>query len=77
MQAPHLNVAVFARGMLKQFYTRIYFSGDAANPEDPVLALVPEERRKTLMAHPDAAKPGHWNFEVRMQGECETVFFDV
>ena len=77
LQAPHLNVAVFARGMLKQFYTRVYFSGDAANPEDPVLALVPEERRKTLMAHPDAAKPGHWNFEVRMQGECETVFFDV
>ena len=63
--------------MLKQFYTRIYFSGDPANQEDPVLALVPDERRETLMAHPAPAKPGHWHFEVRMQGEHETVFFDV
>jgi len=77
LQAPHLNVAVFARGMLKQFYTRIYFEGDPSNREDPVLALVPEERRETLMAHPDPANPGVWQFDLRMQGEGETVFFDV
>lgn len=76
-QAPHLNVAVFARGMLKQLYTRIYFVGDPANPDDPVLALVPAERRETLMAHPDSAHPGGWCFDVRLQGKDETVFFDV
>jgi protocatechuate 3,4-dioxygenase alpha subunit len=77
LQAPHLNLAVFARGMLKQFYTRIYFAGDPANTEDPVLALVPEDRRETLMAHKDSPNASLWNFGVRMQGEGETVFFDV
>jgi protocatechuate 3,4-dioxygenase alpha subunit len=77
LQAPHLNVAVFARGMLKQLYTRIYFAGDPANQEDPVLALAPAARRETLMAHPDAAHPGGWRFNIRLQGEDETVFFDV
>jgi len=77
LQAPHLNVAVFGRGMLKQLYTRIYFSGDAANSEDPVLALVSEERRMTLLAQPDSAGPGGWRFDIHLQGEQETVFFDV
>ena len=77
LQAPHLNLVVFARGMLKQFYTRIYFAGDPANAEDRVLALVPEDRRETLMAHKDSAKAGAWTFDVRMQGKDETVFFDV
>jgi protocatechuate 3,4-dioxygenase, alpha subunit len=77
LQAPHLNLGVFARGMLKQFYTRIYFSGDAANDDDPILALVPKERRDTLMAQPDPERPGAWRFEVQMQGDRETVFFDV
>jgi len=77
LQAPHLNVAVFARGMLKQLYTRIYFAGDPANPEDPIFALVPGERRGTLMAQPDPARNGHWHFDVHLQGEQETVFFDV
>ena len=76
-QAPHQNAAVFARGMLKQLYTRIYFEGDPSNQDDPVLTLVPVERRETLMAHPDAAHPGGWRFDVRLQGERETVFFDV
>lgn len=76
-QAPHLNVAVFGRGMLKQLYTRIYFAGDPANHEDAVLALVPDERRNTLMAHPDSARSGGWHFDLRLQGEDETVFFDV
>ena len=77
LQAPHLNVAVFARGMLRQLFTRVYFAGDPANREDPVLALVPVERRETLVAHPDSARPGGWRFDIRLQGEDETVFFDV
>jgi protocatechuate 3,4-dioxygenase, alpha subunit len=77
LQAPHLSVAVFARGMLKQLYTRVYFAGDAANDEDPILQLVPQERRDTLMAQPDPVRPGHWMFDVRLQGDQETVFFDV
>lgn len=76
-QAPHLLLAVFARGMLKQLYTRVYFAGDPANDEDPILALVPVERRRTLMAQPDSANVGRWRFDVRLQGEGETVFFDV
>jgi protocatechuate 3,4-dioxygenase alpha subunit len=77
LQAPHLNLAVFARGMIKQLYTRVYFAGDPANPEDPVLGLVPADRRETLMAHPDSTRDGGWHFDLRLQGEDETVFFDV
>ena len=77
VQAPHLNVAVFGRGILLQLHTRIYFAGDPANDRDPVLALVPEDRRGTLLAQPDAAQTGTWNFEFRMRGERETVFFDI
>jgi protocatechuate 3,4-dioxygenase alpha subunit len=76
-QAPHLNVAVFARGMLKQLYTRVYFAGDPANQEDPVLTLVPVDRRETLMAYPDSVRPSAWRFDLHLQGERETVFFDV
>jgi protocatechuate 3,4-dioxygenase alpha subunit len=72
-----LNVAVFARGMLKQLYTRIYFDSDPANQEDSVLALVPEDRRQTLIALPDPGRPGVWRFDLHLQGESETVFFDV
>ena len=49
--------AVFARGMLKQLYTRIYFAGDPVNQNDPVLLLVPPERRDTLMAKSNPASP--------------------
>jgi protocatechuate 3,4-dioxygenase alpha subunit len=77
LQAPHLNVAIFGRGMLKQLFTRIYFSGDRALEEDSVLALVPRDRQETLMAISDPALPGRWLFDVRLQGDRETVFFDV
>src|SRR5262245_24266550 len=76
-QAPHINVGVFARGVLKRMFTRIYFAGDAANAKDPILALVPAERRDTLMAKPDPKAPGVWRFEIRLQGGHETVFFDA
>jgi protocatechuate 3,4-dioxygenase alpha subunit len=77
LQAPHLNVSVFARGILKRLATRIYFSGDPANAEDTVLALVPADRRDTLMAKPNGEHPGSWKFDVHLCGERETVFFDV
>jgi len=77
LQAPHLNISVFARGVLKRLATRIYFSGDPANAEDPVLALVPADRRDTLMAQPNGEHPGSWKFDVHLCGEHETVFFDV
>jgi len=76
-QAPHLTLAVFARGMLKPLYTRVYFAGDPANDEDPVLRLVPPERRETLLARPNPDLAGCWSFDVRLQGDQETVFFDV
>ena len=74
-QAPHINVSVFARGLLGRLCTRVYFAGDPAISEDPVLALVPEERRQTLMAL--RSEEGEWRFEIRLQGKEETVFFDV
>ncbi len=77
LQSPHLNISVFARGLLKRVVTRIYFAGDGANQEDPVLALVPRERRDTLMARPDPEHPGVWRFDIHLRGEQETVFFDV
>src|ERR1700760_283466 len=76
-QAPHINVMVFARGVLKHLPTRAYFSGDPANAEDAVLALVPESRRNTLMAQPDQGHVSQWRFEIHLCGNNETVFFDV
>jgi protocatechuate 3,4-dioxygenase alpha subunit len=78
LQAPHILLAVFARGMLRQQYARIYFAGEAANACDPVLALVPEARRSTLMATPQpGTEPVVYQFDIHLQGEHETVFFDV
>src|SRR3954467_6883037 len=77
-QAPHILLAIFARGMLLQNYTRIYFDGEAANAADPVLALVPPERRGTLIAAREKGGGGAvYRFDIRLQGENETVFFDV
>ena len=75
-QASHINVSVFARGLLDRLCTRVYFEGDPALKEDPILALVPAERRHTLLARQDAAS-GDWTFEIYLQGEQETVFFDI
>lgn len=77
LQAPHINVSVFARGILKRLATRIYFAGDPANTEDPILALVPAERRSTLLAQPDTADKTRLLFDIRLCGGNETVFFDV
>src|SRR5581483_1215937 len=77
LQAPHLNVSVFARGLLKRLTTRVYFSDDPANADDPVLSLVPEERRCTLMAQADPAHVSGWRIDIHLCGDAETVFFDV
>lgn len=74
-QAPHIDVSVFARGMLQRCVTRIYFADEEqANAADPVLVTVPEERRATLLAEPD---DGGYRFDIRLQGQGETVFFAV
>jgi protocatechuate 3,4-dioxygenase, alpha subunit len=75
MQAPHVVVLVFARGLLRHLITRIYFPGDAANEADPVLQSVPQERRATLIPTRDAKNPVSLEWDIRLQGEAETVFF--
>jgi protocatechuate 3,4-dioxygenase alpha subunit len=72
--AAHVNVCLFSRGMLRHVFTRMYFADDALLADDPVLALVPASRRQTLIAqHVGDA----WQFEIHLQGERETVFFDL
>jgi protocatechuate 3,4-dioxygenase alpha subunit len=74
-QAPHIDMSVFARGMLHRCVTRIYFADEEeANAVDPVLARVPPERRGTLIAQ---ATANGYRFDIRLQGEGETVFFAV
>jgi len=73
LQAPHLSIHVFMRGLLKPVHTRLYFPNDPANTEDPVLALVPEARRVTLIGTAAPDKTLAW--DVRLQGKQETVFF--
>ena len=77
-QAPHLLLAIFARGMLLQNYSRIYFGGEPANADDPVLALVPMDRRATLIAQ-QANCNGNaiYRLDIHLQGDNEMVFFDV
>ena len=75
-EAAHINVCLLARGLLRQIYTRIYFDGDAGLAGDPLLGVVPPDRRATLFAR-QGAEPGTWEFDLRLQGENETVFFDL
>jgi protocatechuate 3,4-dioxygenase alpha subunit len=79
LQAPHIAVAVFARGLLKPLYTRIYFAGDPLNEADPVLLSIDDPvRRQTLVAtRRDSPGAPTWNLDIVMQGDNETVFFDI
>ncbi|WP_328779246.1 protocatechuate 3,4-dioxygenase subunit alpha [Streptomyces canus] len=73
--APYISVCVFARGLLVHLYTRIYLPGDeAALTADPLLARVPAERRDTLIAREQG--DGTYRFDIRLQGEGETVFLE-
>jgi protocatechuate 3,4-dioxygenase alpha subunit len=75
VQAPHISVHVFARGLLKHLPTRIYFPDEAeANEADPVLSSVDPALRPTLVAREDG---GVLRFDIRLQGDGETVFFDI
>jgi protocatechuate 3,4-dioxygenase, alpha subunit len=76
MQAPHIEVSVFARGLLKRLATRIYFPGEEqANRDDPVLGLIDDpDVRSTLLA---TEEDGIYRFDIHLQGERETAFFDV
>lgn len=74
LQAPHLATFVFGRGMLKQLLTRIYFDDEAHNANDPVLGLVPEARRGTLIAR--KTNSSTYAIEIVLQGDHETVFFE-
>ncbi len=86
-EAPHLDVSVFARGLLDRVVTRIYFSDETeANAADPVLASLTDGRRATLIALTDAGAAdadaadgtgGRFRFDIRLQGDGETAFFDV
>ncbi|ANY07947.1 protocatechuate 3,4-dioxygenase subunit alpha [Pseudonocardia sp. HH130630-07] len=75
-EAPHIDVSVFARGLLDRVVTRIYFPQfTAANAVDPLLAEVPAARRDTLLARADGA--GRYRFDIRLQGPGETVFLRI
>ena len=75
LQAPHIELALFARGLLKQVVTRIYFPGEPeANAADPVLSSVDPERRSRLVA---LEEEGGLRFDIHLQGDRETPFFDV
>lgn len=79
VQAPHINVCIFARGMLVHAYTRIYFADEPANATDSVLnSIKNKKRRRTLFATPGMENGKTvYRFDIRLQGENETVFFDM
>lgn len=79
LQAPHINLAVFARGLLMHLYTRIYFADEPANAGDPLLSLIEDAAaRRTLLAQPQAGgSPALYRFDIVLQGDNETVFLDV
>jgi protocatechuate 3,4-dioxygenase, alpha subunit len=76
-QAPHLLVGIMMRGLLRRAVTRIYFPGEPLNEQDEILALVPAERRHTLFLRPSPENPGAYRWAIHMQGDDETVFFEI
>jgi protocatechuate 3,4-dioxygenase, alpha subunit len=76
-QAPHISVTIFMRGLLRHLATRIYFPADPHNAADPILHAVPPARRDTLIAIPSAGEPNKFEWNVVLQGENETAFFDL
>lgn len=74
LQAAHINISVFARGVLNRLATRLYFEGDEALADDPVLKLVDPARRTTLIATRDG--DGVWRLPIHLGGPNETAFFD-
>ena len=79
LQAPHINIAVFGRGLLKQLHTRIYFADEPQNGNDPLLSAIddPAARRTLLATRIEGADPRIYRFDIVLQGESETVFLDL
>ena len=79
LQAPHIDVAIFARGLLNRLVTRVYFEGEALNEADPVLSSIDEPAvRRTLIARRANGQGGAaYRFDIVLQGEGETAFFEV
>ena len=75
LQAPHIALGMVGPGILKRLATRVYFSDAAENAEDPILALIPEERRATLIASPEREGSNIYRFDIHLGGPNETVFF--
>jgi protocatechuate 3,4-dioxygenase alpha subunit len=75
VQAPHMLVLVFARGLLRHLLTRLYFEGEQGNTADTVLKEIPAERRATLIARIENHQTNLYQWDVRLQGQDETVFF--
>jgi protocatechuate 3,4-dioxygenase, alpha subunit len=76
LQAPHIALTIMARGLLFHLMTRLYFAGDPRNSEDPILSLIEDPaRRTTLIAKP--IEPHVWHIDIHLQGESETVFFEI
>jgi protocatechuate 3,4-dioxygenase alpha subunit len=76
-QAPHLLVNLMMRGLLKRLVTRIYFPGEPLNATDPILQFVDPARRATLLLNPVLNQPDVYAWEIHMQGDNETVFFEI
>lgn len=75
LQAPHVDVSVFGRGLFHRVVTRVYFADEQeANAEDDLLSSLPEDRRRTVLARPT---PDGYRLDIVLQGTDETVFFDV
>lgn len=78
MQAPHICVTVFARGLLNHLYTRLYFADEPATAHDPILQRVPADRRSTLIAaRTDSGGAPIYRLDIVLQGRGETVFFNL
>jgi protocatechuate 3,4-dioxygenase alpha subunit len=75
LQAPHVLVGVMARGIMSRCWTRVYFDDEPSNGDDPILQLVPQTRRATLIAQ--SLGGGRYRFDIVLQGERETVFFEA
>lgn len=76
-QAPHLVVLIFMRGLLRHLLTRMYFPDDTSNEDDVILRLAPAERRATLIARAASDEDGVLLWDIHLQGEDETVFFEA
>ncbi len=77
-QAPHICITVFSRGLLNHLVTRLYFADEPSNASDPVLLCVPENRRATLLAaRQQEGASVVYRFDIVLQGEGETVFFNI